>query len=260
MNKLIIPVAALICLPAIFGCSRHGAQEPVPDLSGLPGNVAGVTVSLCDNDAAAFASMVRYPLERPYPLHDIVDSVAMVAYYHVMVDDSLRAMAARPDSAWSEYGWRGWAMGDGSVWVDDDGVYDVPYMSAAEKKRYDALVAEEMASLPPSMRDGYTPVGCWRDTAGPAVYRIDRKGDTYRLAVYDGGARRLAAPDRVLTGRREVEGSVGDIRYEFADGPRQAELIPYAASDDDTPLLTLTDSRGSRDIALAPAYWLDLLP
>lgn len=257
-SKLIIPVVALICAPAFCCCSGNSTRQSLPDMSHLPDYVAQVSISVYDNDSLAFASMVQYPLPRPYPLRDIADSTEMVAYYPVMVDDSLRSMAR---DGWEQFGWRGWALADGGIWVDTDGIYDVPYMSEAERKSYDELVKREMATLPADMRRGYIPVGCYKSAASQAVYRIDHQpdSDTYRLAAYDKGAYRDKAPDRILYGKRVLEGSSANIRYEFADGPMEAVLIPYPMSEDEMPSLYIYDGKTSSDIEIIPVYWLDLL-
>ncbi len=242
---------------AFCNCSGNGAGHNLPDLSHLPDYVARVSVSVYDNDSVAFASMVQYPLARPYPLHDITDSAQMVAYYPVMVDDSLRSMATKADPGWEQYGWRGWALNDGEVWVDEDGIYDIAYMSPAEKENYDRLVAREMMTLTPDMQKGYIPVACYRQTGADTVYRIDRKQDdeSYRLAVYTKGARRDTRPDRILAGKRVVEGSEMNTRYEFADSEGRATVYTDPAADDH-PTLSFT---GIPDISLTPIYWLDSL-
>lgn len=257
-SKLIIPVVALVSAHAFCDCSGNSGRQPLPDMSHLPDYVAQVSISVYDNDSLAFASMVQYPLPRPYPLRDIADSTEMVAYYPVMVDDSLRSMA---HDGWEQYGWRGWALADGEIWVDTEGIYDIPYMSAAERKSYDDLVKREMATLPADMRRGYIPVGCYKAVDSQAVYRIDHQpdSDTYRLAAYDKGARRDKAPDRILYGKRVLEGSAANVRYEFADGSAEAVLIPYPMSLDEAPSLYFSDGKASSDIEIAPVYWLDLL-
>lgn len=244
--------------PALCDCSGNSGGRSLPDMSHLPDYVAQVSISVYNNDSLAFASMVQYPLQRPYPLHDIADSADMVAYYPVMVDDSLRSMA---NDGWEQFGWRGWALNDGEIWVDTEGIYDISYMSAAEKKNYDDLVKKEMATLSPDMRQGYIPVGCFKAIDTQAVYRIDHQpdSDTYRLAAYDKGARRDKAPDRILYGKRVLEGSSANIRYEFADGPGEVVLIPYPMSEDEMPALYISDGKTSSDIEIIPVYWLDLL-
>lgn len=257
-SKLIIPVVALMSAPALCDCSGNSGGRSLPDMSNLPDYVAQVSISVYNNDSLAFASMVQYPLQRPYPLHDIADSADMVAYYPVMVDDSLRSMA---NDGWEQFGWRGWALNDGEIWVDTEGIYDIPYMSAAEKKNYDDLVKKEMATLSPDMRQGYIPVGCFKADDTRAVYRIDnlRGSDTFRLAVYNKGALRNVAPDRVLYGRRVVEGSAANISYDFADGSAEAIVSPYPMTEGEMPSLSFSDGNTVSEIPISPVYWLDIL-
>ncbi|MDE6681244.1 MAG: hypothetical protein K2J92_07855, partial [Muribaculaceae bacterium] len=99
-----------------------------------PRIVTLVTSAVRNGDKARFASAVAYPLARPYPLKDITDSAAMVDYYPVLVDDSLKHVIERAAlHRWSDNGFRGWTLDNGEyVWLDDS-IYSVNYTSVAEQ-------------------------------------------------------------------------------------------------------------------------------
>lgn len=83
---------------AAGGCGRGSAKsperDPVAGMDSLPEEVQSVIRAVVNNDSVAFSSLVNYPLARPYPLHDIKDSVEMRSYFPVLVDDSLRKVIA----------------------------------------------------------------------------------------------------------------------------------------------------------------------
>ena len=247
--------------------AEHDAVEAIQKSDSVPVIAKQIVRAVADSDAPAFARLVDYPLERPYPLPDVADEHAMISYYPVLVDDSLhRVVTTSPPSAWSQLGWRGWTLLDGRyLWVDQS-VYSVSYVSGRERVMLDSLVRLELASLAPSLRGDWIPVMCLRAVGGTAVYRIDlakgaHKGPAYRLAKFTSPAVMRQAPALTMTGYVAVEGSSGIATYHFraCDG-ETVSYTPFPA-DGSQPTLDATLPSG-RDtaIAVSPSRWLDLLP
>lgn len=203
----------------------------------LPVDVTDIVKAVANDDSISFSSHVSYPLERPYPLRDIRDEKEMKAYYPVLMDDSLRNVLAKSSSSeWSEAGWRGWTVKDGQyLWIDGD-IYTVNYLSAREKTMKDSLVKREKALLHSTMRVGWMPEWVMEDTSEGTVYRIDAdslsvasaaSGGTsdgvYRLAVYKNGGDLRRQPERILRGKRKIEGTVGNVFYYFNDTPMKTD-------------------------------------
>lgn len=260
ISLLMIAGGCMLC-----GCgknNRHSAASP-SDADSVPSAVKELVRTVSDNDSDAFASLVSYPLHRPYPLRDIDTPEEMKSYYKVMVDDSLRNIIAHADPArWSEYGWRGWSLDDGQyVWVDDH-LYEVSYLSALEKAQLDTLSRMEIETLDPAMRAGYKPEFCLSDTAFETIYRIDRRtlpGDSvavFRLAIYDKNADLSGPPAKMFIGARVEEGSALTPEYLFNEGSDEEIVIESAAADAPNPRLYDGDHPG-RD--LRRVYWRDML-
>lgn len=199
----------------------------------LPVDVTDIVKAVAADDSVSFSSHVNYPLERPYPLRDIQNETEMKAYYPVLVDDSLRNVLAKSSSSeWSEAGWRGWTVKDGQyLWIDGD-VYEVNYISSREKNLKDSLVKREKASLHQNLRSGWMPEWVMEDVTEGTVYRIDADSTSvagsnakdggagsYRLAVYQKGGDLRRLPERLLRGKRKIEGSVGNVFYYFSEAP-----------------------------------------
>lgn len=259
---------ALISGTLLVGC-RHSqagrtAVEAVEQSDSLPVAVKKLIRAIADNDSDGFAHMVSYPLQRPYPLRDIENADQMKAYYKNMVDDSLRNAVthAGPDR-WNEYGWRGWSLDDGRyIWVDDQ-VYDVQYLSHKEKEALDSLVNVEIQSIEPSIRKGWRPVMCLRNTVSGKIYRIDTNthdhgGDTsrYRLAVYNPDSDLEALPTQLIEGALEEEGTIGSIVYHFCD--QDGHYITVEPETVDSPTARLTES-GDSVTELQRVYWHELV-
>lgn len=262
MRRLLI-VGSVILSTIIGGCSRPADNTP-----SYPEEVKSVADALLADSAAAFASAVNYPLDRPYPLHSIDDSVQMVQYYPTMIDDSLRrAVSSAPDSLWSLAGWRGWTL-DEYFWIDSGKIYSMDYLSQGEKQLLDSLRSMEIATLIPAMRYGWQPVTCMVDSSAETVFRIDRFIDDpdsipadsslYRLAVYL-ITRLDSVPDQLLYGHLDPEGSMGSRIYHFGDtNDISADFIPDLL-DDPAPVLVITHKGHSRAYNAQRSYWLDLI-
>lgn len=265
----------LLGLALLSGCSGHRgeASEALSDSMAysadtvsLPGPVAEVRMAVREGRAEAFASLVSYPLARPYPLRDIRDRDEMVKYYPVLVDDSLRRMIADSSpNRWTESGWKGWMLDSGTVWIDDS-LYSVNYVSVSERKELGELLSRDSLSLAPSLRKGWRPVACMKSIHHGAVYRLDynprlRDGRAYRLAVWQPGDSLSGKPSLIFRGQRKDEGSAGISTYFFANqAGAKAVYSGDITSLDDLPRVLFTYPSGEATAdTVQPVYWLDLV-
>lgn len=219
------------------------------------------------DDSVKFASLVSYPLSRPYPLKDIENAKQMKSYYSVMVDDSLKnVISSSKEDNWTEAGWRGWTLYDGQyVWVDAN-LYDVPYLSAKEKAKRADLIQKELASLDPVLGRDWTPEFCLKSPLSGTFYRIDAKqqadGEQYRMAIYNKGVSLRDKPSQILYGVKDEEGSADTPSYIF-DG-KNGEQIVFSPDDPGVDdgigmQLNITTPDSHQHIAVEKAYWLDNL-
>lgn len=219
-------LAAMALFPVVTGCASRQENRAGDDTPGWSEDVDSVAEALAGHDAAALARVTVYPLERPYPLRDIEDSAAMVAYYPIMVDDSLRHVVAAADtSRWISAGWRGTTLDNGGyVWIDR-GLYAVNYMSEAEKALRDILVRDEMESLAPELRDGWEPAFCVVDPHDGTLYRVDVSRGVSAggsvAGVSDSSA--AAGPEAVS----EATDTVGDMDFIYPGDDPQAGTRIY---------------------------------
>ncbi|MCM1348028.1 MAG: hypothetical protein NC338_01335 [Firmicutes bacterium] len=272
MRKLsilgIMLIAAGVLLPACGHRATDDAVQSIVSSDSLPTEVKSLVKAVATDNKKDFASLVLYPLERPYPLKNIDDSAAMVAYYPTLVDDSLKSVVTMsPPESWDKFGWRGWTLDNGQyLWIDESGVYGVNYVSAAEQATLEKLRKEDMESLPGNLRGDWVPAGCYKAVDSEKVMRIDmlteKDGQTiYRLAVYSAPATMRGEPMALFTGFEELQGSVGTRIYNFT-GPSGVSATFMADMPDDSPLtMDFTSASGTEtNVEVQPAYWLDLLP
>lgn len=269
-NSILLLVAVLVLIAAT-GCgnaqSAHQNLDEIQENDSLPDIVKKLVKSVYLSDTVAFANLISYPLTRPYPLHDIPDIKEMEKYYPVLVDDSLhKVISSSVPAEWNEYGWRGWSLAEGQyLWLDEESIYSINYLSYIEKNRLDSLANLEISTLTPELRKGnWNPVTCMRASDGNTVYRIDldknpHKSPAYRMAEFSSPSTMRQAPQRIYTGYMYTEGSASIATYHFtsSDGTK-ADYTPD--SPDGTSVIDITAPDGKNTkIEVIPAYWLDLL-
>lgn len=254
---------------SLTGCSYRKAASDnlsaIAECDSLPQSVKELVKVVADNDSARFASMVSYPLSRPYPLHDITDASEMKKYYSTLVDDSLQNVLTEtaPDG-WHRFGWRGWSVSDGEYLWMEDSIYDVPYTSRKELARIENIRSRELATLPAQLAKGWTPVRSYRQHDGNRVFRIDRKNgedgeEIYRLLIYAKPPRTGENPEFVLTGGIDMEGTVMATVYSFKAPDGSTAELDAEPTDGSLPVIAITDKSGDRIFELVPSYWLDLV-
>ncbi len=244
---------------------RTAAATKVVECDSLPKGVKELVEAVAENDSARFASLVSYPLARPYPLRNIENDKEMMDYYNVMVDDSLKTIieSSGPEK-WQKYGWRGWALRDGEyVWLDGD-LYDIPYVSHEESVKLDSLRKSELADLHESLHGDWIPMECLISEDGKSVFRIDaghesKGGIVYRLAVYNDSSDLSGIPTVVMTGEREEEGSALMATYRFFSENGSEVRFVADIADDSTPAIVYISPAGDEIRTLVKrTYWRDL--
>lgn len=246
---------------------NSSANTAIEQSSRLPGTVKQLVSYVGINNPDSFANLIAYPLQRPYPLHDINDAIEMRKYYHTIVDDSLRNVIARSTpNQWNEYGWRGWTVRDGEyVWLDSL-VYDIPYISQAELADLDKLRSKEISSLDKSLQGSWLPVITLISDSG-SVIRIDARqnadpasAEALRLLAFGKDSDLRGMPTMTMTGHLETEGSALYPLYMFRDKDGNDAIIDMQPADSPEPRLTYRSTDGNiSEQDLHRGYWLDLL-
>lgn len=250
---------------------KHSRIDEIINSDSIPDDVKQFVKSVDSDDSVSFSKLVSYPVSRPYPLHDIENEKEMRKYYNHIVDDSLKKVIREsgPED-WFEAGWRGWSVKDGNyVWIDGQ-VYDINYVSKQEQRDIDSLSKVEIATLHPTLRGDWTPVGCLISRDHKNIYRIDahrRAGkkkrseqDSLRLSIYDRKIHPEVMPRRVLTGHEETEGSAAIVIYYFSDGDGTSVSYNANGANDEGPAIYYTDKDGNETrVDVSPGYWLDIM-
>ena len=244
-----------------------------PKVSGSTEHIEPIMKSIAYGDAKTLASLTIFPIERRYPLHNIIDSSDMIKRFNQIFDQKFRdRMKLSKASDWHSYGWRGYSYGeDNSLWVYDS-LTVINYYSPQEKVLYDQLVKKEIASLHESLRNNnWRPFCCYMDMTDGSIVRVDicackavkdeiyhvRKDDKFRMAIYPKGYILMGKPLLVLNGDVNIEGSANIMDYCFKNGETKIEFGDSSFKDG-KELLRITKNGKESIHEIKPCYWLDL--
>ena len=272
MNGLLYKISNLKNTSLVFACvsvlslqachySKANDDKPGDSISEqLPSEaLTKLMKTFAEDDAPGFAALCVYPIRRPYPLKDIPDSVSLVDYYPVLVDDSLKTIMSHSKiEDWENYGWRGWSLRDSQpIWYDD-GVQFIDYVSPAENGLRNILAREEIMSLAPQFRDGWTPVATLQQTNGSKIFRIDSQGDLFRLMQFDSAMHAHGEPSLLLTGSLRNEGSADSPVFEVS-GSNGVKAVYMPDSEPPVCIYVTNPKDVENGYPVVTAYWRDII-
>ncbi|HEX8015057.1 MAG TPA: hypothetical protein VF465_07475 [Flavobacterium sp.] len=181
-----------------------------------------VFISNVKNDKKqALAAMISYPFKREYPIPEIKSKEEFVKRYSEIFDATLKNEIIKSDPAkdWSEMGWRGIMLNQGTIWIDTDGrLISINYQSKFEKDLKSNIISKEKTKLHSSIAKFKAPE-CILETSKFRI-RIDDLGDNnYRYASWSLKKKMTEEPDLVISkGKVILDGNGGNHRFEFKKG------------------------------------------
>lgn len=229
----------LVLLLLIFQWS-HAQDEQLDQYQ--KANILTIKKLFQQQNIDKIAGMVNYPLRREYPIPSIKNKQEFKKRFHEVFDAALiKTIAQSKMDQWSEVGWRGIMLNNGSVWFESDGsrITTVNYQSDFEKKWRTKLIAADKNKLYPSLRKFETPV--YKITTKNYLIRIDQLSyDTYRYASWKKGNAESSKPDIILTnGVMDIQGSGGNHVIVFTSGDYKYNVYRNIIGTEDSPDITL---------------------
>ena len=258
-----------------------------PNVSGSTEHIGAIMKSIADGDTKTLAALAIYPIERRYPLHNIVSPSDMVKRFDLIFDQKFRdRMKSSKASDWHSYGWRGYSYGeDNALWVYDS-LTIINYYSAQEKALYDQLVKKEMASLHESLRgNGWYPFCCYKNLTDGSIVRVDiraretkeeknfhkdgvalaypqlqafkvRGDEEFRLSIYPKGTALKGKPQTVMSGYVDIGGSANMMDFVFKNGNIEIEFGDSFYEEGKQFLMIKMDEKETQH-EIESCYWLD---
>ncbi|MFT6789089.1 MAG: hypothetical protein ACJAVX_002459 [Pseudoalteromonas rhizosphaerae] len=205
----------LLCLSLLFASNTFALEQQYHQ------NISSIIAAFKDDDKAAVAALVSYPLKRSYPVPAINNQAELVERFEQVFDPQLTAQIANSniDTDWNKVGWRGIMLNSGIVWVDSNGkIIGINYKTAKEQLLAKRLIAADKQALHPSVNTFAEPILDWQ-TAKFRI-RIDDLGDgNFRYVSWSIDKKLSDKPDIVLVnGDIKFDGSGGNHSYTFNNG------------------------------------------
>ncbi|TPG44705.1 hypothetical protein [Flavobacterium pectinovorum] len=204
-----------------------------------------------NDNKEAIGDLIVYPLEREYPIPDIVDKTDFIKRYKELFDSTLKneIITSNPEKDWSDMGLRGIMLNHGSIWMDVDGrLTAVNYQSKFETDLRNKLIASQKKDLDSSIAFFQKPI-CILETAKFRI-RIDNLGNNnYRYASWSIDKKMTEKPDLIIyRGELVVEGIGGNHQYEFIKDNFKYECAFIVLGEKNSPPAKLTIYQGTKVI------------
>ena len=200
----------------LFAAAELFSQTP-PDKKYLP-VIKPFVEAVENNDREKIVSLVRYPLQRRYPIPDIHNAREMAERYDQVFDEEVinKIIQSSIEADWHDTGWRGIQLDGGLIWIDYNGkLAAVNHQTAEERELRNCIIAQMKMNLHESLREFASPeLFC---ETGNYKIRIDLlNNNDLRFALWPIGKDQSGEPDLVLfKGERTLTGSGGNHFYEF---------------------------------------------
>lgn len=167
-------------------------------------------------DKTKIADLIYYPLSREYPLKDVKDKNDFIQRFDEIFDkEFIDHVAKSKIEDWSEVGWRGIMLDNGTIWIEDDGkIVTINYQSPKEKQLLINAIQTDKNQLPKSLQNFEKPL--YLIFTKNYKIRIDETAeDIYRYVAWK-IKNQKSEPDVIIeNGVLEYQGSGGNHTITF---------------------------------------------
>ncbi len=194
---------------------------------------------------------VNFPLRREYPIPEIKNREQFKQRFNQVFDELLiNEIADSKLKQWSEVGWRGIMLNNGTVWIDSDEgkIIAVNYQSDFEKKLRKELIEKEKENVHPSLKAFESPT--YKIKTKKYLIRIDElENKKYRYASWEISKKESSKPDLILNnGELEFQGSGGNHVITFTNGNYIYKVYRNIIGEENTPDITLEVEENEKTI------------
>ncbi|MCG3678332.1 hypothetical protein L5F07_03575 [Aliarcobacter butzleri] len=185
-------------------------------------------------------NVIKYPLKRQYPIPSIKNQEELKKRFSEVFDDKLiEEIKNSKIEDWSEMGWRGIMLNQGTLWLNfDEIIIAINYQSDFEKRLREDLIRKEKEQLDSSLKEFIEPT--YKIKTKNFLIRIDKIDDSkYRYSSWKIGKSESSKPDLVLlNGEIEYSGTIGYQYFTFKN-----RNYTYEIDIDATSLEVMKDNK-----------------
>ncbi|MGE8380672.1 MAG: hypothetical protein ACN6PN_20050 [Sphingobacterium sp.] len=199
----------------------------------------------------AISTIINYPLKRENPIPDIKTPKEFKQRSHEVFDQVLLDLiAGSKTEQWTEVGWRGIMLDNGTIWIDNDmgKITAINYQSPFEKKLKQTLIQQQKNQVHSSLKQFKNPVYTIRTEK--YLIRVDELANgKYRYASWKIGNKENARPDIVLNnGKLDFAGSGGNHVITFTNGDYTYKIYRNIIAEKNASDITLNVEKDNRKI------------
>jgi len=203
----------------------------------------------------AISTIINYPLKRENPIPDIKTPKEFKQRSHEVFDQALLDLiAGSKTEQWTEVGWRGIMLDNGTIWIDSDmgKITAINYQSPFEKKLKQTLIQQQKNQVHSSLKQFKNPV--YRIRTEKYLIRVDELANgKYRYASWKIGNKENARPDIVLNnGKLDFAGSGGNHVITFTNGDYTYKIYRNIIAEKNASDITLNVEKDNRKILSQP--------
>jgi len=203
------------------------------------------------NNKEGVAGFISFPLGRDYPVPNVKKKADFVKRYDQIFDATLKneIIKSNPAKDWSEVGWRGIMLNQGTLWMDTDGkISSINYQSKKELDLKNKLIAAEKVKLHPSIAKFKAPEYIL-ETSKFRIRIDDMGNDNYRYASWSIKQKMSEEPDLVITNGKWIsDGSGGNSHFDFKKGNYLYQCYITVLGPSDSPPASLTITQNGKEI------------
>jgi hypothetical protein len=232
----------------LFLAQNIGAQDLKPEYQKF---IKAFIENVKNGKKEAVANIIKYPLERDYPIPAIKNKADFLKRYNDIFDVTLKneIIKSNPAKDWSQMGWRGIMLNQGSIWIDEDGrLTTINYQSKTEAVLKNKLIANEKGKLHPSIAKFNEPEYVLETSK--FKIRIDNLGnENYRYASWSAKQSMSEKPDLVIiNGKWFQDGTGGNEHFEFKKGNYIYECHIIVLGEKNSPPARLIITQSGKEI------------
>lgn len=194
-------------------------------------------------DKEKLSQHIRFPLNRRHPIPDIKDKKDFINRYDHIFDKKLINEIINSSTAkdWSEVGWRGIILNQGSVWLDHEGsVIGINHSTKKEEEYKNKIINQLRASIHQSLTN-YKKSEAYLETKKFKIRIDELENGKYRYASWSITKSTSEKPDLVLNnGEITLDGNGGNHYFTFINLKYTYEIYVSYIGTDETPPASLT--------------------
>lgn len=242
MKKLIYTLFAIFLVHSASG------QDLKPEYQKI---IKAFIDNVKNNKKEAIANIIRYPLSRDYPIPAVKNKSDFIKRYDQIFDADLKneIIKSNPAKDWSQVGWRGIMLNQGSMWIDEDGrLMSINHQSQYETDLKNKLIQSDKKQVHSSIAKFKEPVYIL-ETSKFRIRIDDLGNNNYRYASWSIKQKMTEQPDLIITNGKWIQdGTGGNHQIEFKKGNYVYECYIIVLGEKEAPPARLIITQSGKEI------------